>query len=159
MSMLHATCIALRTEMGDWKGIALRGKSGAGKSDLALRVLHHLGPERARLVSDDYVELSWRDETLWLHAPGTIAGLMEVRGLGVMRVDYLSEVQPILGLDLVDPQTIERLPEPSYWDITYEDHVVTLPLVALAPFELAAVAKVSMAFEACCQGRLWETQS
>ena len=137
--ILHAGLIALRRG-GRWRGVLIEGPSGAGKSDLALRALS-LG---ARLVADDRV-LAWTDEgRLFGRAPETLAGLLEIRGLGIAPVAPL----PYAGIDLIvacapDPAAVERLPEPE----TAERLGVTLPLRRLWPFEPAAPLKLIAALE------------
>ena len=78
--LLHATAVAI-----DGRAVLLRGPSGSGKSDLALRLID----AGARLVADDQSELSRRGDVLMVRAPATIAGLIEVRGLGILRLDAL----------------------------------------------------------------------
>ncbi len=77
MIRVHGTSVALG---GD--GILLRGPSGSGKSDLALRLI----ADGARLVADDQTELRGVGETLEMAAPAAIAGRLEVRGVGILRV-------------------------------------------------------------------------
>src|SRR5205823_6262581 len=74
---VHATAIAI-----DGYGVLLRGQSGAGKSDLALRLID----AGASLVTDDQSVLSRRGDAIIVRAPGRISGLMEVRGIGIMRI-------------------------------------------------------------------------
>lgn len=137
--ILHAGLIALR-QGGRWRGVLIEGPSGAGKSDLALRCLA-LG---ARLVADDRV-LAWTDQgRLFGRAPETLAGLLEMRGLGIAPVEAL----PYAGIDLIvaceaDPAAIDRMPEPE----TAERLGVTLPLRRLWPFEPAAPLKLIAALE------------
>ena len=137
--ILHAGLIALRLG-GRWRGVLIEGPSGAGKSDLALRALS-LG---ARLVADDRV-LAWTDQgRLFGRAPETLAGLLEMRGLGIAPVEAL----PYAGIDLIiacapDPAAIERLPDPE----TAERLGVALPLRRLWPFEPAAPLKLIAALE------------
>ena len=76
---LHATAVARATSAG-WRAALLRGPSSAGKSDLALRLIG----QGWRLVGDDYIE-AWRSGgRLYVSASEPIAGLMEVRHLGVL---------------------------------------------------------------------------
>jgi serine kinase of HPr protein (carbohydrate metabolism regulator) len=137
---LHATCIALRTGRG-WRGVLLRGPSGAGKSDLALRLIDG----GARLVADDQTELVAKTRCLAARAPATIAGLIEVRGVGIVRLardQLVTEVRLALLVDLLPPRQIERLPEPRRERLLGFD----LPLLSLAPFETSAVPKLRLAF-------------
>jgi serine kinase of HPr protein (carbohydrate metabolism regulator) len=137
---VHATCVALRARRG-WRGVLLRGPSGSGKSDLALRLIDG----GARLVADDQTELVPRAGRLIARAPGTIAGLIEVRGVGIVRLardQLVTQVALALLVDLAAAPQIERLPEPSRESLLGHD----LPLLALAPFEASAAAKLRLAF-------------
>jgi serine kinase of HPr protein (carbohydrate metabolism regulator) len=102
--LIHACCVSC-----DGTGVLLRGPSGAGKSDLALRLID-LG---ADLVADDQVELRCHDDRLLAGPPPSLAGLLEVRGLGILRFPYRAEVELGLVVDLVDDDDVERLPEPA----------------------------------------------
>jgi serine kinase of HPr protein (carbohydrate metabolism regulator) len=137
---VHATCVALRTRRG-WRGVLLRGPSGSGKSDLALRLIDRGG----RLVADDQTELVPKAGRLFARAPATIAGLVEVRGVGIVRLagdQLVAEVPLALLVDLVSARHVERLPEPKRDSLLG----VELPLLALAPFEPSAVSKLRLAF-------------
>lgn len=106
---LHATCVALFGPSG-WTGVLLTGPSGAGKSDLALRLIEG----GARLVADD-AALVWREgETLHAACPETIAGRMEVRGLGIVSAPTRGVVRLGLVVACVD-RPPERLPGPRVW--------------------------------------------
>ena len=136
---VHATCVALRLGR-TWRGVLLRGPSGAGKSDLALRLVD----EGARLVADDRTVLAVRGGRLSASAPAIIAGLLEVRGLGIValparRVAKRAEVA--LLVDLAAPGRIERMPQPARETVMG----VTLPVLALAPFEASSAAKLRLA--------------
>ena len=76
--ILHATAVATATGQG-WRAVLLRGPSGSGKSDLALRLM-----ERGwRLVGDDYVE-AWASGAGLFAAPASrLAGVIEARGVGL----------------------------------------------------------------------------
>jgi HPr kinase/phosphorylase len=137
---VHATCVALQASGRQWRGILLRGPSGAGKSDLALRLID----AGAKLVADDQTALFRRGRSLIAAPPGTISGLMEVRGLGIVQVGrsrLRARVPVALLVDLVPPEKIERMPEPAREDLLGVD----LPVVALAPFEASASAKLRLA--------------
>jgi HPr kinase/phosphorylase len=135
MIRVHGTAIALG---GD--GILLRGPSGAGKSDLALRMID----QGARLVADDQTELRREGSDIIMSAPATIAGRLEVRGLGIMTVPSVAAVPLRLVVDLLPAADVERLPEPLSCALL--DGLV--PLVALAPFEASAPAKLRLALRA-----------
>jgi len=130
--LLHATAIAI-----DGRAVLLRGASGSGKSDLALRLID----AGARLVADDQSELHRHGDAIIARAPATIAGLVEVRGIGIFRLDALAEAPVALIVDLVPPETLERLPVGRTETILG----LTLPLIALAPFEASAAAKLRLA--------------
>jgi len=132
----HAGLIAQRRD-GDWRGLLIEGPSGAGKSDLALRALDH----GFRLVADDRVLLWTAEGRLYGRAPDALGGLLEVRGVDVVRVPALAfcEVAGVVRL-----ATAERIP-----DFTTETILgVAVPLLAAEPFELSAPAKLSRALGA-----------
>jgi HPr kinase/phosphorylase len=140
MDQTHATCVDI-----DGAGVLLRGPSGSGKSDLALRLIDG----GARLVADDCARLKLSGGRLIASAPPEIAGRMEVRGLGIMDIETLAETSLRLVVDLVTAGDIERLPRPA----TAEVLGVDLPLLRLAPFEASAPAKVRAALKAARNGR------
>ena len=131
-SLIHATAIAME---GD--AILLRGPPGAGKSDLALRLIE----DGARLIADDQALLRRADNHVLVRAPAAVAGLIEVRGIGILRIDFLDEAPLGLVVDLVAPTEVERIPDERF------EVVLGLPIrvIALAPFEASAVAKLRLA--------------
>lgn len=130
-SQLHATAVAI-----DGRGILLLGPSGAGKSDLALRLIDR----GAKLIADDRVDLVNRDNRVTMSAPARIAGLLEVRGLGI--VEFPSVEAPLtLAIELVAGEDVERLPDPDAELICG----LAVPLLRLNPFELSAPIKVELA--------------
>jgi HPr kinase/phosphorylase len=137
--LVHATAVAIATAAGP-RAVLLRGASGSGKSDLALRLID----AGARLVADDQSELSRHGETIIVRAPAAIAGLIEVRGVGILRVDTIAEAPLALVADLTTPELIERLPQLGTERILDLD----LPRISVAPFEASAAAKVSLALRA-----------
>ncbi|HEX4113434.1 MAG TPA: HPr kinase/phosphatase C-terminal domain-containing protein [Stellaceae bacterium] len=135
MILLHGTAIALNGE-----GILLRGPSGSGKSDLALRLVDG----GAKLIADDQTELRDIGGAARLSAPATIAGRIEVRGVGIVVVPHQASAPLRLVVDLEPAATIERLPEPAWFRFFAYD----IPLIALAPFEASAPAKLRVALRA-----------
>lgn len=129
MLRVHGTSVAIG---GD--GVLLRGPSGSGKSDLALRLID----AGARLVSDDQTELRRDGDAVIMQAPQTIAGRIEVRGVGILRVPTVGRVPLSLVVDLVAPDRVERLPEPQFCEVLQR----SIPLLALAPFEASTPAKI-----------------
>ena len=138
MTLVHGTCIAFGAT-----GLLLRGPSGAGKSDLALRLINrpNIRPSMtARLVADDQVAVNRRDNELWASAPSQIAGLMEVRGVGLVRIEPVAEVRLRLVLDLGPPGAMPRLPEADCFTIDR----IAVPLYPCAPFEASAPDKIAI---------------
>ena len=131
---VHGTCVAM-----DNIGCLLLGPSGSGKSDLALRLVLDQG---AALVADDQVVVELRKDKLVAAPPATLAGLIEVRGLGIVPMAYRARVTLGLAVVLVAPDEVERLPEA---DEGIEYFGVVLPLFRVAPFEVSAAHKVRLA--------------
>ena len=132
MEQVHATCVEI-----EGTGVLVRGPSGSGKSDLALRLIDG----GARLVADDRAELTLEGGRVVVTAPPEIAGLFEVRGQGVRRLPWVERAVLGLVVDLVPPERVERVAEAAHCQVLG----VTLPLVRLAPFEASAAAKVRLA--------------
>ncbi len=137
---LHGTCV-------DLGGVAvlLRGPPGAGKSDLALRLIDG----GAHLVADDQVELQLERGRLVPRAPAAILGLIEARGIGLLPVPARSGATLGLVVDLATDD-IERMPEPSVVELLG----VRVPVVRLNPFEASAVAKLRLSAGAIARGEL-----
>jgi serine kinase of HPr protein (carbohydrate metabolism regulator) len=129
----HAGLIAARRG-GRWRGVLIEGPSGAGKSDLALRALDH----GFRLVADDRVTLWVSGGRLYGRAPDTLAGLMELRGVGVVGAAAVPFSEVALVARCGAP---ERLPDPE----TAEILGIAVPVVTLAALEVSAPAKLSRA--------------
>ena len=125
---LHATCVAV-----DRLGVLLTGRPGAGKSDLALRLIDR----GAELVADDVTIVTRRDGGLIASAPDTIAGTMEVRGVGLLPVPARAEAAVVLLVDL-DGEG-ERLP---LTDETRTLAGVALPVLRLDSRPASAPIKV-----------------
>ncbi len=97
----HATCVALPSG----QGALIVGPSGSGKSSLALQMMG-LG---ARLVADDRTILTPGENCLRATCPPPTRGVIEARGVGLLRVAYLPAAEVILVVDLGETET-ERLP-------------------------------------------------
>lgn len=137
--LVYGTAVAI-----DGEAILLRGPSGAGKSDLALRLIDR----GACLVADDQALLQRLEERVVVRAPEQIAGMIEVRGVGLVRVDWLAEARLALIADLLPLGQIERMPEPRVETVLD----VAVPLIALAPFEPSAPAKLRLVLRALAAG-------
>lgn len=97
---LHASCVAV-----EGRGLLILGPSGSGKSALALQLMA-LG---ARLVADDRCHIVSRNGRLFASAPPALSGLIEARGIGLLRAQTLDEAPLVLAVDLGRTET-ERLP-------------------------------------------------
>lgn len=128
---LYATSVAIAG-----RAVLLMGPSGSGKSDLALRLIDR----GADLVSDDYTILEARDGLLFATAPDTIAGKIEVRGIGIVEIPCISDVPTRLVVRL--DGAVERMPLPQK-AITIGG--VDLPEITLNAFEESAAIKVELA--------------
>ena len=138
--ILHATTLARRTPKG-WRGVMLQGPSGVGKSDLALRAF----AAGWRLVADDRTMVWMSQGRVFARAPAILAGMIEVRHLGVLQVTTRAMVELALVVDCVaTPGALERTPEPQLVRLLHE----TLPWVRLFAREASALAKVSLALDA-----------
>ncbi len=131
MPRYRGTCIAL-----DGHGILLRGNSSAGKSDLALRLIDAGG----ELISDDYTDLETEDGRLVATAPAALYGLIEVRGLGIVRLPAASAAPLVAVVDLLTADQVERMP-PARTEMILG---VAVPLFRIAAPEASAVAKVRL---------------
>ena len=133
--ILHAGLIARRHD-GLWRGALIEGPSGVGKSDLALRALDH----GFRLVADDRVVAFTAGGRLYGKAPETLAGLIEVRGLGVVAAASplpVCEIAVIIRC-VAAPDAVERLPDPRARIVAG----MSVPVFDLWPREPAAPLKI-----------------
>ena len=138
--LVHGTCVAFGR-----RAALLRGDPGAGKSDLALRflALPAEGEARPLLVADDQVWIEAGPAVLLASPPPTLAGKIEVRGLGIVEVPFLAEAELVLVCDLVDAMDVPQMP-PESWERTVIAGVA-VPSLKLAPFEASAPLKLKMA--------------
>lgn len=141
---MHGTCISVVN-----RAVLLRGEPGSGKSDLALRVITEFspGPDKRDvcLVSDDQVRLTLQDGTVLAGPPDTIAGKMEVRGIGIVEMPYVDDVPLLLIADLVPAKDVPRLPPVP---LPREEILgVHIPVLKLAPYESSAAAKLKLALD------------
>lgn len=134
--LVHGGCAA----RAGW-GVLLLGPPGAGKSDLLLRLLD-VGWS---LVADDQVEiLTGAGDTLAASAPPALSGMLELRGVGVLRdVPVMPTAALRLVAHLVPREAVPRLPTPDRWH--YAGHDV--PAFALDPFAASAPAKLGIALD------------
>lgn len=102
---IHASAVVV-----DGCGILIRGASGSGKSSLALALIDDTRLS-ALLVGDDRLELMKGPAGPVVRAPEVLAGLIEVRGIGVLTIDYVAEAPIALVVDLLPPQSCPRYPD------------------------------------------------
>jgi serine kinase of HPr protein (carbohydrate metabolism regulator) len=130
---IHASCVAI-----GGKAVLIAGRSGAGKSDLALRLIDR----GAQLVSDDYTFVRRAGERLLAAAPAKIAGKIEMRGIGILNMEAVADVPVCLLVDLEG--TGDRLPSAG------EERMIAgvlLPTILLNGLEASAPLKVEAALK------------
>lgn len=140
---MHATAVACRG-----RAVVLLGASGAGKSDLALRLIDR----GAVLVADDRLELRREGSRLLASPPAAIAGRMEVRGVGIVSMPWVSRVHVALAVALGRHEV--RMPLPRSWDAPDADGL-DIPYMTLDPTHGSAPLKVEAALALAVAGRLW----
>lgn len=131
MINIHATLISYKN-----KGILLTGKSGSGKSDLALRMIIN---NKAKFVADDRVILENIGNKLIGYAPDNLFGLLEIRGVGIKECTALENSEICLCVELCDElHDIERFPEDDFIDFLD----VKIPKIKLYAFESSTTCKI-----------------
>jgi HPr kinase/phosphorylase len=135
LPLIHASVVAV-----GGLGVLIRGAPGAGKSDLALRLID----AGAILVADDYCEAKAVGGRLVAHPPPAISGKLEVRGFGIVELPHVPSATIGLIVDLVPEAEIERLPDPKADGAETIDGV-RVPRLRLDPTHASAAAKVRLA--------------
>ena len=130
---LHASCVAK-----DGRAILISGRSGAGKSDLALRLIDR----GAKLVSDDYTIVRRVNGRLLAKAPMNIEGKIEVRGVGILKMETASDIPVCLMVDL--SSAVERMPAAGG---VQRVAGVEIPAISVNALEASAPVKVEVALE------------
>lgn len=128
---IHASSVAVAG-----RAVLIAGRSGKGKSDLALRLIDRGG----HLVSDDYTIVRRIGGRLVATAPPTIAGKMEVRGVGIVTFPHDQDVPVGLFVDL--DREAERLPERGDMRMLAG---IAVPVICLNALEASAPSKVELA--------------
>ena len=130
---VHASTVAV-----EGRAVLITGPSGAGKSDLALRLIDR----GFTLVSDDQTIVRREGDRLLASAPPTIAGKLEIRGVGIVEMETATNVPVALVVQLTSE--IERLP-----DDRRERPVlgVNVPLVSVDALTASAASKVALALD------------
>ena len=130
---IHASTVA-----NDGRAVLITGPSGAGKSDLTLRLLDR----GFKLVSDDRTIVRRDGDRLLASAPPNLAGKLEVRGIGIIEMEHVSEVPVALIVELTSD--IQRLPDDSR-----ERPIlgIAVPLISIDATTASAAAKVALALD------------
>ncbi|HEY0265841.1 MAG TPA: hypothetical protein VGC16_03760, partial [Rhizomicrobium sp.] len=139
---IHASCVAIGA-----RGVLLIGPSGSGKSDLALRLID----DGAKLVADDRTILFLAKGALHARAPASIGGLLEIRGLGIVKLPVRAQVRIALAVRL--GRADARLPEAAFYKPPAPLKFAALPpQIALDAFHAATPAKIRAALAAFARG-------
>jgi serine kinase of HPr protein (carbohydrate metabolism regulator) len=130
---LHASTVAT-----EGRAVLITGPSGSGKSDLALRLLDR----GFTLVSDDQTVVKRDGDRLLASAPPTIAGKLEVRGIGIVEMERLADVPVALIVELTSD--IQRIPDDSR-----ERPILgaRIPLISIDAMAASAPSKVALALD------------
>jgi len=130
---VHASTVAF-----GGRAVLITGPSGSGKSDLALRLLDR----GFVLVSDDQTIVSRDGDRLLASAPATIAGKLEVRGIGIVEVETVQDVQVAIAVELRGD--FERMPQDSRERPLLG---LSLPLISIDAMTASAPSKVALALD------------
>jgi HPr kinase/phosphorylase len=153
-TLVHASCVVLGEACAPFGGavegaVLLLGASGAGKSDVSLRLIA-MG---ARLLSDDQTQLFASDGRLFAEAAPSLHGRMEVRGVGILAMKAAQPAPVILTVRLDETAEIPRLPEPATHKLPQGlEGCPEPPFLILSPFEASTAAKIAAAGAALAQG-------
>lgn len=146
--IVHATSVAVSLGDGVF-GVALFGPAGSGKSDLALRLIDSCPFQKTMLIADDRTLLTASDGVLTAIAPPRIAGLLEVRGVGVIASIHARPTPIVLAVECLDrTEDVERIP------LQRSKLLCGIAVLAIGmnPFEASAPAKVRVALRAVVEG-------
>lgn len=133
--LIHATTVAI-----GGRGVLIAGPPGSGKSDLALRLIDR----GAVLIADDQTEVRREVDAVLASAPSTIAGRMEVRGVGIADLSFVGDVPVALAVTLSN--AIDRLPHPATRIVAG----VPIPHLLIDPRPASAPIKVELALAQAC---------
>ncbi len=144
--LVEGTGVAVAVDPdGPLAGVLLRGASGAGKSDLALRLIEQCPWRRTCLVADDLVIVGAKGKSLAMRHPGSLAGKMEARGFGIIRVPFTQSSSLRLVAETGGPAS--RLPEYREEQLIASARAM-IPVIACAFLEPSAPARVRHALRA-----------
>jgi serine kinase of HPr protein (carbohydrate metabolism regulator) len=146
---IHASCVLLGVAGEPFgappdAGVLILGESGSGKSDLSLRLIER----GAQLVADDRTDLFVENGVLMARAPASLAGLVEVRGVGIVALPFAAKARVTLAVELVEGGQVPRLPRQEFYrtppelGLTDSRHP---PLIRLCAWESSVTTKISLA--------------
>jgi len=101
---VHSTSVVIEDA-----GVMIIGKSGSGKSDLALRLID----SGATLISDDITICETIGKSIFLFSPNETKGLLEVREIGIMTVPYIENIKLTLLVELDEEESC-RFPKKNF---------------------------------------------
>ncbi len=130
---IHASSVAI-----DGRAVIISGPSGAGKSDLTLRLIDR----GFSLVSDDQTIVRRDSHQSTASSPPSIAGKLEVRGIGIVELETATDVPVALAIELT--ADIQRMPDDNRERAIFG---VPVPLISIDATTASAVAKVVLALE------------
>lgn len=130
---LHASCVAR-----DGRAVLISGPSGSGKSDLALRLLDR----GFALVSDDRTIVRKEGGKLISSSPAPIEGKLEIRGLGIVDMDNVSNVPVALVVEL--RTDVQRMPDDGQSRLILG---IEVPLITVDAMTASAPSKVAIALD------------
>ncbi len=145
-ALVHGSCVSLGEA-----GVLLLGPPGSGKSDLVLRLIDQPGYgvsgklKHAELVADDQVVIKFEEGHLVASAPATIAGRIEIRGLGLMDLPHRAAVVLALAVRFDARESIERLPDLEKF--RFEILGTSLPMVQIDLASPSAPARIRAALD------------
>lgn len=129
--MVHGTCVDIKGA-----GVLILGRSGSGKSSLAIQLIDR----GATLIADDQTLLSREESKLIAHTPLKLRGILEVRGIGLCSFPYIEKTPLNLVVEITDKEESERLPDPLW----IEYHGVKVPLLKLQKRDPLGAIKVEL---------------
>ena len=140
MPTIHATTVDV-----EGMGILIEGEAGSGKTSLGFAIVEKARAEgrAACFVSDDRtIVIADERGELEASAPPAIAGMAELRGFGIVRVEHVPCTRLVLALRLVADDQIERMPEPAWRDFAHG----RLPLALVPARHESASVRIAFAF-------------
>jgi len=138
--ILHGSAVAVQGADFPASAVLLRGFSGRGKSDLAFRLIS----SGAMLIGDDQVALERRLDKIMVESVEPIRGLLEVRGVGLIKCPVAPLTPLRLIVDLVPREEVPRMPEK---DETVDILGIGIKLLKLHAFDTSTPHKIIKAIE------------